>query len=475
MSTQSIGSATAPPLKISGLGSGLKTEEIISALMGVERRPVLRMTEEEAIQATQKRALQSLQSSLQQLSFSASELSSPTLFQTSQSVTSSEPSKVGATVGTGAGVGGYEVNVTQLANSAQRTFTFKSPEAEDTITIDGHEVHLAAGASIKELVNAINSNSEATVYAAAVNSETLVLSDRETGNHGSSFIEVSDPGGTLVEQEGKAREGQNAEYTIDGVAGTSTSNTLSEAIPGVTLTLNAVTTVSGPVTIDVSPPEANRSAIKSQVQAFVKQYNSVVEAVERETSTKPPAELQAAAESGEGTLFGDTELTGMLNAMRQAIYTPVEGLPAEMSSLEGIGVSTGAASGSSHYSQSAVEGKLTIDEAKLEEALKTNPEGVEKMLQSWGSKFEKLVGAYAEPGGTLEARISSDESNVTYIAGQITALNEMLAIRQQNLEAQYVALETVISQAKTQGSWLSGQIAALPSTSSSSSSTATGG
>lgn len=473
MSTAPISGSTAPPIKISGLASGLKTEEIINALMGVERQPVLRMTEEEAVQAAQKRALQSLQSAMQQLSFSASELTSPTLFQTSQAVTSSEPSKVGASLtGSGAGVGGYEVNVTKLANSAQRTYTFTSPEAEDTVTIDGHEFKVEAGQSISELANSINSNSEATVYAAAVNSETLVLSDRETGNQGSSFIEVSDPGGTLVEQEGKAREGQNAQYTIDGVAGESTSNTLTEAIPGVTLTLNAVTTVSGPVTIDVNPPEANPSAIKAQVQAFVKQYNSVVELVQQETTTKPPASLQAAAESGSGTLFGDTELVGMLDSMRQAIYTPIEGLPAEMSSLASIGVSTGAASGSSHYSQSAVEGKLTIDEAKLEEAIKSNPEGVEEMLQGWAGSFQTLTSSYGEPGGgTLASRIESDESSVSYIGSQIATMNEMLAIRQQNLEAQYVALEQVISQAKSQGNWLAGQVASLSSGSTSTSST----
>ncbi len=39
----------------------------------------------------------------------------------------------------GAGIGGYEVEVTQLANSAQRTFTFTSPSSEETISIDGQE------------------------------------------------------------------------------------------------------------------------------------------------------------------------------------------------------------------------------------------------------------------------------------------------------------------------------------------------
>ena len=52
------------------------------------------------------------------------------------------------------------------------------------------------------LVNEINSDSKATVYAAAPNSETLVLSTRATGATGPGFIAVSDPGATLVEQAG---------------------------------------------------------------------------------------------------------------------------------------------------------------------------------------------------------------------------------------------------------------------------------
>lgn len=473
MTTSAIGSASAPPMKVEGLGSGLKTEEIISELMSIESKPLTRLEEEKSLQGAEETALRSLQTSMQSLALSAGELKSPTLFATSQAVTSSEPSRVSAsTSGSGAAIGGYEVEVTQLASASQRTFTFKSPESEGSLSIDGHEVKLAVGESISEFVSSINSNSESSVYAAAVNGETVVLSDRATGNTGANFIEVSDPGGTLTEKAGTAKEGRNAEYSVDGVGGVSASDTLTEAIPGVTLTLNALTT-TGPVTINVAPPAAEVSKIKDQVQAFVQQYNTTLEAIEHEVETKPAeGGLQAEAEDPVGRLFGDVELTGMLASLREAIYTPAEGLPTAMSSLASIGVSTGAPSGSSPYSQSAVEGKLTIDEAQLEEAIKTNPEGVQKMLAKWGASFEKTVNAYAEPGvGTIEARISGDESEATYIGQQITSLTESLAIHQQALEARYVALETAMSKISSQGSWLTSQLASLPGFASASTST----
>jgi flagellar hook-associated protein 2 len=470
MSTSAIGAANGALMKIQGLGSGLKTEEIISELMSIERAPITRLQEEQTINHAQQTALQGIQSDLLSLALTSGELKSPALFQQTQAVTSSEPSRVGASIsGTGAAIGGYEVEVKQLASAAQRTFSFKSPTAEESMTIDGHEVKLAAGESISELVSSINSNSEASVYAAAVNSETVVLSNRATGNTGSSFIEVSDPGGTLTEKAETAKEGRNAEYAINGVAGSSASNTLTEAIPGVTLTLGALTP-TGPVTINVAPPAAEVSKITEQVKTFVKQYNTALEAINKEMSTKPAIGLRAQAEYTAGRLFGDSELGNMLATMRQAVYTPISGLPEQMSSLASIGVSTGAASGSSPYSQSAVEGKLTIDESTLEEAIKSKPTEVEKMLQQWGASFEQTINTYAEPGvGTLAGRISGNESESTYITQQIATLNESLAVRQQALEARYVALETAMSKISSQGSWLTKQIAALPSASAGSS------
>lgn len=471
MTASAIGSANGAVMKIQGLGSGLKTEEIISELMSLERRPLTHIEQEQTVNHAEQSALQGLQSDLLSLALSAGELKSPALFAQSQAVTSSEPSRVSATnTGSGSAIGGYEVEVTQLASASQRTFAFKSPAAGQSLTIDSEEVKLTAGESISEFVDSINSNSKGSVYAAAVNGETVVLSDRATGNTGSSFIEVADPSGTLTEKAGLAKEGRNAEYSINGESGSSASNTLTEAIPGVTLTLNALTP-TGPVTVNVAPPAAEAHKITEQVKAFVTQYNTTLEAIEKEEDTKPAIGLQAEAENTAGRLFGDSELSDVLSTMREAIYTPVSGLPAAMSSLSDIGVSTGAASGSSPYSQASVEGKLVIDEAALEEAIKANPSGVEKMLQQWGGSFESTINTFAEPGvGTLASRISGDESESSYISQQITTLTESLAVRQQSLEARYVALETAMSKISSQGSWLASQLASLPGFSSGSSS-----
>lgn len=449
------------PLNITGLASGLNTNEIISALLAVEREPVTQLTNAQTTLEGQREQLQSIQSSLTQLSFNAQELASPVLFNATQAVSSSDPTKITATSTSGAAVGGYEVEVTKLASSAQRTFTFTSPAAADQITIDGQEIEVAAGASIQTLVSTINSDSNATVYAAALDSETLVLSTRATGATGAEFIKVSDPGGTLVEQAGLAKEGRNAEYTVEGVAGSSASNTVTNAIAGVTLKLEALTTSTGPVTIEVQAPAPSTSAIVSQVQSFVSLYNSTISAIEKQLNTKPPSNPQSTAELQTGTLFGDSELMGVLNSMRQSIYEPISGLPAEMSSLANIGISTGAPSGSATYSQSAVEGDLKLNTAELESAIETNPSGVEQMLQKWSAGFQEIVNAEALPGGNLEGRINGDSEQVTELTSRIDAMNEMITIHQRNLQQQYAAMEQAIAQSQAQGNWLSAQLASM--------------
>lgn len=457
-----VGSTTST-IDFTGLASGLNTSEIIQALLNVEREPITRLGDEQTTLEGQHSELQSLQGSLTQLSLDAQELGSPTLFKSAQSVTSSEPARVAATASTsaGAGVGGYEVEVTQLANSGQRTFTFKSPAAAEKVTIDGQEIEVAAGATVQDFVEEINADSSATVYAAALGEESVVLSTRETGATGAGFIAVADPGETLVEQAGLAREGRNAEYEIDGVKGSSASNKLTGAIPGVTLELKALTSASGPVTVDVQPPSASVSAVVSQVQAFVSLYNSTIGSINTQLTTKPPTSPSGTGELQTGTLFGDFEMTNLLNAMRQAMYEPGKELPAAMSSLADIGISTGAPTGQGAPSQSAIEGQLTLNTAELESAIESNQGGVEKLLQSFSKSFYALVNAEAGPGGTLEARINGDSEQVSELGAKITAMNENLAVRQQALATEFEKMEKAVAESKSISSRLSEQLTSM--------------
>jgi len=454
-SSLSVGATSAAPITIQGLASGLETSAIINALMQAEREPVTHLSAQQAKVKAAESELQSVQSALQKLAQEGSELAVSGAFESTQAASSNEPARVSATASDGAAVGGYEVEVTQLANSAQRTFAFTSPSKAQTVSIDGHEFQLSAGESAKQLASAINGSSSATVYAVVLEGGQLVLSDRATGKS-SEFIHVS--GEALTEVPETAKEGRNAIFKVDGVEGSSSSNTVADAIPGVTLTLGGLT-ANGPVTIDVQPPGLEASVVEAKLQAFISLYNSTVETIQTQLSTRPPSN-PSSSEYSIGTLFADPELTNLLDDMRTSMYEPIKGLEADMSSPFDIGVSTGAPS-SGGSSQASLEGLLTLDPAKLAEAVQSNPAGVQKMLTQFSQGLQLTIEGVSAAGGTMEARINGDASQVTQLQSQISSLDEILLVREKALQQTYAQLEGVLAQNTNQDNYLIEQAEAL--------------
>lgn len=451
-------------LQITGLASGLDTDKIITELMQIQQQPITNLQNQESGLKALNTNLTTIQTSLQTVANDAMALLDPTLFHTTQQVSSSDSTRVSATSSTGAGVGGYQVSVSSLANAAQRTFTYTSPSTDDTITIDStYSATIKAGESIQDFVSSINSDKNAPVYAAATDSGTVVLSYRSTGDTGSSYLQVADGGGALTEQTSKARRGQDATYSIDnGPTQTSHSNTVTGAIAGVTLTLSGVTTTSGPVTVNVAAPAPSSSNIQSAIQQFVTDYNSAISSIQSQLSEAPDS-----SDPTKGTLFGDSELQSLLSQMRTAMYGSVSGTSSGMSSMLDLGVSTGATTGSAAPSASALAGNLTLNADTLTSALTSNPSGVQKMLEGWANSFSTIVKTASDSGGTIDLRISGDSQQISNLDQRIADMQSALADKQTQLTNQFAALEAALSSNQSQSSWLTSQIDALPSFSSS--------
>jgi flagellar hook-associated protein 2 len=445
--------AGSSSLQITGLASGLDTNKIISEEMTLYQQPVTNLQNQQSALTARNKQLASIQSELQTLSADALAVGDPTLFKNQQSVTSSDTTRVQASSASGAGVGGYQVAVTQLANSAQATYGFTSPASDDNITINGNAYTIKAGESVQDFVDSINSDQNGSVYAAATNSGTVVFSSRATG--ASSAVSVSDSGGALALQSSKA--GQDALFSIDGVNGSSSSNTVTNAIGGVTLTLTGVTTTSGPVTVNVGAPAPNASNIQSAINTFVTQYNKVISDVQTQLKQQP-----STSDPTQGTLYGDPELTDLLTSMRSMMYTGGAGLPAGAATMDDIGVSTGATTGSGAESQSALAGNLTLNATTLTNMLQSNASGVKAILGSWSSRFVGIVDNASDPGGTIAAQISGDSSEISTLGNRISSMQSALNDKQNFLVQQFAQLEAALASNQSQSSWLTSQIASLP-------------
>jgi flagellar hook-associated protein 2 len=437
------------PITITGLGTTLDTESIIENLMKVERLPVVRLEQKQGQVKARETALQGILNKLNEVGSALQALRSPTLWTDVQKATSSSTA-VTAELAGGAGPGGYQVEVTQLARAAQRTYEFTPSEAASQLTVGGQTIELKAGATLADAVSAINSNHETGVSAVAVGGK-LVLSARTTG----AASTVTAAGAGLTEEAARARAGQDTLYSIDGVAGSSSSNVIEGAIPGVTLTASALT--GGPATIAVSEPAPETRAIATKIKAFVSAYNSAVELIEAKVAEESVREPKTQEEANKGVLFGDGALNNLLAGMRQTLSE---------SGLGELGVTTGAPSAAVTSTSASVRGLLTFEESKLTALLKEDPAGVKEAISGTNgfvTDLEPLVEAATKPGGGISERISAATKEAAQLRERMTKLQERLTVREERLHAQFSAMEVALAKSKSESEWLAGQLAGLSS------------
>lgn len=447
--------------QITGLSSGLNTDQIIEELMAIKQQPLTNLENQQSLLNARNTEIETLQSELQTVQTDAMAMLDPSLYQPTQTVTSSNSSAVAATLegSTGAVQGGYEVAVTQLAQSAQRTFSFTSPSSDDPITIDGTAVTITAGESASDFANAINNNSNLDVYATATQSGNIVLSNRATGDQtGTNYIQVVDGGGALSEIAADAKPGQDAEYSIDGGATqSSASDTVTDGIPGVTLALSSLTG-STPVTVNVTAPAMSSSKVSTALQQFITDYNTAVTDIQTQLSTTPSDTNGTET----GTLYGDQDLKNTLMQMRSAMYATISGVSGgSLNTMLDLGVSTGATTGTGTESASSLAGELTLNTTTLQNAIAANPDAVQQLLGGWANSFSSLVGAEADAGGTLSQRISGNTSEVKSLGNQISTMQAALTDQENQLVKQFAAMESALSTNSSESSWLTQQINSL--------------
>lgn len=263
-----------------------------------------------------------------------------------------------------------------------------------SFTVNGVSIGYRATDSIATIVNRINaSNAGLTAFydpvqdrlrlaAAATGARTIALAD-VTGN----FLAAT---GLLGASQ---TLGSNAAFSIDAVNGgqtlTSTSNTVSGYLPGVTLELKSASATPVTVTVDQDP-----ASTVAAVQGFVDTLNAALDAIRAQTKYDPSTKQAA-------VLTGDSGVLNIERMLRSLTSSAALGASGTYRSLADLGISSGAI-GSAVGSTT----RLSLDEGKLTAALRDNPRVVAQVLAG----FAASVGTPSGPG------------NVTAVAG--TPLNQ---------------------------------------------------
>lgn len=440
-------------ISLTGLATSLDTDALIQSLMATEKQPLTRMTQQQTDQRAAKATIQSVVDKLKSLQTAANALRDPTLFANKQSVSIGDGNVATASVTAGAATGGYQLSVDRLARSASASFAFTPPAAGGTITVAGSgwsdAIAINADEKTSDFVARINGNASLHVVASVTTVagvERIAFASRATG--ASSGFTASGPG--LSDEQLKA--GQDARILVDGQEHLSSTNVFGDAIPGVSLTLRGVS--ASATTINVGAPGADADAVSKAAKTFVDAYNAAVDLL-RTTTSVTAGKTNA--------LGGDVGLVGIADKLRQSLIETSAGVASLP--LEKLGISTGKGSGTSKTSVDALQGRLTLDETVLKDAVTKDPGAVRDVLARSGGVLSGIADSVtswtAGSTGTLTQRMSIIDDFVSDLSRRMEQFNARMTSRETALKAQFARLEATISGFNDQRSWLTGQLNAL--------------
>ena len=455
----------ASGIRLGGLSSGLDTEAIVAQLMSLERQPRNRLERKQAAVQARQDALRDISTKLKTLKSAAQALSSSGSWAPTQTVTSSDAARVGARGVGSINTGTYNVEVQQLATYASRTLTTTvrpNPSTiEYTMTSTGTKFtyNVPANATVDDIVRIINADTAAPIAARNYNGQ-LLLSAKASGAGANFSVTATN----IITGESAAVTGVDAQFTVNGVAHTRSSNTVTDVVGGLEMTLNGLTTAGTPVKIEVGTPTVDGKGLATKVKAFVDAYNALVDATRSRTTEKRVTNAQTVTDAKKGVLFGDSGLNSMLHQLRIAVMDPISvGNSGTMDEFAEIGVSTGAPTGSTSNPDS-VAGKLQFDEAKFLKAYESDPSSVENLLRGTefspglSARLDTVIKPFTEVGGMFDGRLSASTSELTRLADQIKRMDARLGRKEIYLRHQFTTLETSLSKLNSQSADLAARL-----------------
>lgn len=422
---------------LSGVGSGLDWQSLLEQLRRVEENQFIKPLErqkknqEDVLSAwnTVSTKLSDLLSAVQKIKdtgdfdvFSAS-------LKTSSGV--NPENLLTVAVGSGAARGRFDIQVTQLAKaeklqSTSVTSASDPTEWTGTITISGQEVSLDGKNlnTLRDEINSLNTGSNPTGVIASVlkvsdSDYRLILTSENEGTAGISFTDAAgDYFSTL-------QAGVDASFTIDGIAMTRSSNTITDAIPGVTLQLRGAD-ANTTITLDV---ERDESGITEKIQNFVDAYNGLVKYINEQFS------YNALSEKTGGVLFGDATLRSIKTRLQSTVLDQ---------ELFSYGIT---------FSRS---GTLELNADKFKDALLQDFSGTVSAFNTMAQGLQSVLNGLTDSlDGTVTMQKKSVQGKIKSLDDRMQKLEDRIDADIERMRARFVAMDKAMSTLNEQMSNLS--------------------
>ena len=433
-----------------GVGSGLDIGGIIRQLMSLERRPLVALQKRESAYNSELSAYGRLKSAMEAFKTAMTSLGSADKFQVYQA-TSGDETAFTATASSRANAGSFSVQVVELAAAHRmasgsmpdnNTTPIGNPGDRMTLTVGekSFEVEIG-GKTLVEIRGAINTAADNAGVAASILKESdssyrLILSASESGTDKAIGVSFSNGGAPIADPLGTTTTvaARDAEILVDGAFTiTSSTNTFSDAIEGVTLTVRNRTTAA--VSLDIG---RDTDAIKKSAQEFADAYN---------TLRKTVSDLRGGALKTDPTLLSiERRIQGILN-------TPPAGTEGSYQYLAQAGIAI------------QKDGEMTLDDSKFTAALETDFAGVAQLFTASGQGYAARLKAAATDmlasGGLIETRSDGINSRIRGNQNQQDALSYRLELVEQRFRRQYANLDVMLGQMQSTSNYLTAQLRAI--------------
>jgi flagellar hook-associated protein 2 len=303
-----------------------------------------------------------------------------------------------------------------------------------TVTVD------STNNTLSQLATTINNQNIGVTASVVQDSNGYRLALVSTASGAPGDIAVS--GNTTGLSFTKAVTGTNASLVVDGIPISSASNTVSNVLNGVTLSLGAPSP-STPVTVNVNPDTTQAT---TAINNLVSAYNTVIGEINSQFNV-------AGDGSGGGPLEADNSLRDIQSQLLAAFSYSVPGNSGVVN-LASIGVNFNN------------DGTLSVDSGKLSAALSSNYSAVQNLLQSTTNGFsQNLSTVLSNINGAGTGILSLDGQSITNtsqdLTKQIADLQASLATQQTSLTAIYAQVNTTLQELPLLENQISQQLASV--------------
>lgn len=447
----------AGTISLTGLTSDINWTNLINDIINAKKAAVITPLENKKTNYQSKlSAYQSFNSLLLSLRsyIDDNDLDSETGYKIYTSSLSSSNSSIvpsdilSVSLGSVRGPGSYSIEVLNLAQAEKVASDAQISKTEvlglsGTININGEDITIEADDTLSLIATKINNAGAGVTASILTISDTehrLILESNTTGENGIILTDDNDILETLGllnssdEKKNVIRAGQNASITIDGYSISSTSNTISTAIEGVTLTLKE-TNSGSPITLSITE---NTSAITGKVSAMVSSISSILSYIKTQNTYS--------GSSSAKPLMGDINLHTVRNSITDAIFAEVEG-------------NTTYKTASSIGFTFSSDGTLSLNSTTFSAALNSNKTEVLNILTQLGNTLKTSMNVYVDPyTGTLTKVEQYINETISSIDERIEELNKRYEREAEQLEKKYNALELLISSSNLMKNWLTQQV-----------------